>query len=599
MHSPDASPMSDYNAPLADIRFALTRIAGLENVLAFERFEDITPDLVDAVLEEAGKFAGGVLAPLNRIGDTQGAKLENGVVRMPDGFPEAYKAYVDGGWNGPGFDPEFGGQGLPWSVATALNEIWGSANLGFSLGPLLTQGAVELLSEHATPEQKALYLEAMTSGRWTGTMNLTEPQAGSDVGSLRSKAVKEGDHYRISGQKIFISYGDHEMAENIVHLVLARTEGAPDGIKGISLFIVPKFMVNADGSLGQRNDLRPASLEHKLGIHASPTAVMMFGENEGAVGQLIGEECRGIEYMFTMMNNARLGVGMQGLSIAERAYQQAVAFAKDRLQMRDAVNGGRDAVTIIHHPDVRRMLLRMRAQTEAMRALAYIAASGLDRAKYEPDPVVRQREQKRVDLLIPIVKAWSTDAGLEVASTNVQIHGGMGFIEETGAAQHLRDVRISSIYEGTNGIQALDLVGRKLARDGGEAMAALIAEMSAVAAELRPHDDADLAAIAGPLDEGLASLKRTTEWMLATFGNQPGEALAGATSYMRMAGFVVGGWLMAKSALETVGRDDAFASQKRKVARFFAEQLIPEGTAMERPITTGGALVAEMSVDAF
>ncbi|MGY9057744.1 MAG: acyl-CoA dehydrogenase [Alphaproteobacteria bacterium] len=538
--------MSDYNAPLADIRFALTRIAGLENVLAFERFEDITPDLVDAVLEEAGKFAGGVLAPLNRIGDTQGAKLENGVVRMPDGFPEAYKAYVDGGWNGPGFDPEFGGQGLPWSVATALNEIWGSANLGFSLGPLLTQGAVELLSEHATPEQKALYLEAMTSGRWTGTMNLTEPQAGSDVGSLRSKAVKEGDHYRISGQKIFISYGDHEMAENIVHLVLARTEGAPDGIKGISL-------------------------------------------NEGAVGQLIGEECRGIEYMFTMMNNARLGVGMQGLSIAERAYQQAVAFAKDRVQMRDAVNGGRDAVTIIHHPDVRRMLLRMRAQTEAMRALAYIAASGLDRAKYEPDPVVRQREQKRVDLLIPIVKAWSTDAGLEVASTNVQIHGGMGFIEETGAAQHLRDVRISSIYEGTNGIQALDLVGRKLARDAGEA----------VAAELRPHDDADLAAIAGPLDEGLASLKRTTEWMLATFGNQPGEALAGATSYMRMAGFVVGGWLMAKSALETVGRDDAFASQKRKVARFFAEQLIPEGTAMERPITTGGALVAEMSVDAF
>ncbi len=591
--------MSDYAAPLADIRFTLSQIAGLENVLALDGFEDITPDLVDAVLDEAGKFAGGVLAPLSRIGDQQGARLENGVVRMPDGFPEAYKAYVDGGWNGPPFSPEYGGQGLPWLVTTALNEIWGSANLGFSLGPLLTQGAVELLEVHGSPEQKATYLEAMVTGRWTGTMNLTEPQAGSDVGALRTKAVADVGHYRISGQKIYISYGDHEMAENIVHLVLARTEGAPAGIKGISLFIVPKFLVNADGSLGARNDLRAGSLEHKMGIHASPTAVMLYGENEGAVGYLVGEECRGIEYMFTMMNNARLGVGLQGLSVAERAYQQAVAFAKERVQMRDAVNGGRDPVTIIHHPDVRRMLLRMRAQVEAMRCLAYEAAAGLDLAKHLADPEARKLAQRRVDLLIPMVKAWSTDLGQEVASTNVQVHGGMGYIEETGAAQHYRDVRISAIYEGTNGIQAIDLAGRKLGRDGGEAMAALTAEIAATLDALRHHDNADLAALIEPLAEGLASLERCTQWMVAHMGQQPGEALAGATSYLKLAGYVIGGWLMARSALATAGRDDPFAVQKRQVARFFAEQLIPEGVAMERPITTGGALVAAIGADAF
>lgn len=591
--------MSDYNAPLADIRFALSKIAGLDNVLALEGFEDLSSDLIDAVLDEADKFASGVLAPLLRVGDTQGARLENGVVRMPDGFPEAYKAYVDGGWNGPVFDPERGGQGLPWLVGTVLNEIWGSANLGFSLGPLLTQGAVELLDVHGSPEQKDTYLENMITGKWTGTMNLTEPQAGSDVGALRTKAVKEGGHYRISGQKIFISYGDHEMAENIVNLVLARTEGAPDGIKGISLFIVPKYLVNDDGSLGQRNDLRAGSLEHKMGIHASPTAVMLYGENEGAVGYLIGEECRGIEYMFTMMNNARLGVGLQGLSVAERAYQQAVAFAKDRVQMRDSVAGGRDPVTIIHHPDVRRMLLRMRAQVEAMRCLAYTTAGGLDLAKRLPDPAERKLAQRRVDLLIPIMKAWSTDIGLEVASTNVQVHGGMGFIEETGAAQHYRDVRISAIYEGTNGIQAIDLASRKLGRDGGEAMASLAAEIAGTIEELRGHDDADLAAITSSLAEGLAALERCTNWMLEHLGQKPAEALAGATSYLKLAGYVVGGWLMANSALATVGDNSPFASQKRKVARFFAEQLIPEGTAMERPITTGSALVAAMGAEAF
>ncbi|HKK28942.1 MAG TPA: acyl-CoA dehydrogenase [Alphaproteobacteria bacterium] len=591
--------MTDYAPPLADLRFALTHLAGLERVLALPCFEDVTPDLVDAVLDEADKFAQGVLAPLSRIGDQQGARLENGVVRMPDGFPEAYKAYVEGGWNGPPFPPEHGGQGLPWLVATALNEIWGSANLGFSLGPLLTQGAVELLEAHGSAEQKASYLQNMVTGRWSGTMNLTEPQAGSDVGALRTKAVRENGHYRISGQKIYISYGDHEMAENIVHLVLARTEDAPPGIKGISLFIVPKYLVNEDGSPGARNDLRAASLEHKMGIHASPTAVMLYGENEGAVGYLVGEECRGIEYMFTMMNNARLGVGLQGVSVAERAYQQAVAFAKDRVQMRDAVKGGREPVTIIHHPDVRRMLLRMRAQTEAMRALALTAGAGLDLAKHLIDPDQRQAAQRRVDLLIPVVKAWSTDLGVEVASTNVQVHGGMGYIEETGAAQHYRDARIAAIYEGTNGIQAIDLVGRKVGRDGGEAMGALIAEMTATAEELRHYDEPDLIAIVEPLAEGLAALERASRWMVSNMGEKPGEALAGASSYLRMAGYVIGGWLMARGAMATAGRDDAFAVQKRQVARFFAEQLIPEGTAMERPIVSGGALVATMSPEAF
>lgn len=591
--------MSDYAAPLADIRFALNEVAGLQNILGLSQYEDITSDLVDAVLDEADKFAGGVLAPLHKIGDQQGARLENGVVRMPDGFPEAYKAYVDGGWNGPPFDPAYGGQGLPWVVTTALNEIWGSANLGFSLGPLLTQGAVELLSAHASEEQKEKYLEAMITGRWTGTMNLTEPQAGSDVGALRTKAVKNGDHYLISGQKIFISYGDHEMAENIIHLVLARTEGAPEGIKGISLFIVPKILVNDDGSLGHRNDVRPMSLEHKLGIHASPTAVMGYGENEGAVGYLIGEECRGIQYMFTMMNNARLGVGLQGLSVAERAYQQAVTFAKDRVQMRDAVAGSKSSVAIAHHPDVRRMLLRMRAQTEAMRCLAYVAAAGLDVANHHPDPEVKASAQERVDLLIPIVKAWSTDLGNEVASTNVQVHGGMGFIEETGAAQLYRDVRIAAIYEGTNGIQSIDLVARKLGRDSGLAMRGLLAEMQETVTALRALDDPDSQAIAPLLQDGIESLSRVTDWIVGQMAGQPGEVLSGATSYMRLAGYVVGGWLLAHSAAQMGGRDDSFADQKRKIARFFAEQLLPEGTAMERPITCGGSLVAAFEVAAL
>ncbi|MBL8673291.1 MAG: acyl-CoA dehydrogenase, partial [Rhodospirillales bacterium] len=422
-----------YAAPLADIRFSLRELADLPGVAALPGYENATEDMVDAVLEEAGKLSANVLAPLNRVGDKQGAKLENGVVRTPEGFAAAYRQFVDGGWNALPFDPEYGGQGMPWLLATAVQEMWQSANMGFGLVLLLNQGAIDAIHHHGSAEQKAVYLPKMISGEWTGTMNLTEPQAGSDLGQLRSKAVREGGHYRVSGQKIFITYGEHDMAENIVHLVLARTPDAPAGVRGISLFIVPKFLPKADGTPGERNDLRCISLEHKLGIHASPTAVMSFGENGGAVGYLVGEEGRGLSYMFTMMNNARLAVGVQGLSVAERAYQQAVAYARSRVQSKDDTRSDPKSVSIIHHADIRRMLMTMRSQIEAMRALAYHTAAGIDGALRHPDAATRRKAQDRVDLLIPVVKAWSTDLGNEIASLGVQIHGGMGFIEETGA----------------------------------------------------------------------------------------------------------------------------------------------------------------------
>src|SRR5437763_2760630 len=458
--------MSDYLAPLADMRFTLREISGLADVATLPSCEQAAPDLVDQVLDQAAKVAGDVIAPLNAVGDRERSRLENGVVRTPTGFADAYRSYVEGGWNSLPFDPAHGGQGLPQVVSTAVLEIWSSANMSFSLCPLLNIGAVELLQAHGSPEQKRLYLEKMISGEWTGTMNLTEPQAGSDVGALRTRAVKKGDHYEITGQKIFITYGDHDMAANIVHMVLARLPDAPAGTRGISLFLVPKRLVNPDGSLGAHNDLRCVSLEHKLGIHGSPTCVMAYGDRGGAAGYLVGEPNRGIECMFTMMNNARLNVGLQGVAIAERAYQQARDFARQRVQGRPAGVKAEGPLPIIHHPDVRRMLLDMRASTEAARALTYYVAAGIDRARHHPDADERARQQRRVDLLIPVVKAWCTDLGAEVASTGVQVHGGMGYVEETGAAQHLRDARIAPIYEGTNGIQANDLVARKLARDG-------------------------------------------------------------------------------------------------------------------------------------
>jgi len=596
--------VTDYAAPLADMRFALNEIAGIDEIAGLPGCEQATSDVVDAVLEEAGKLAGGVLAPLNRTGDQQRSRLENGVVRTPDGFKEAYAKYVEGGWNALPFPPEHGGQGLPMALSTAVFEMWNSANMGFALCPLLNVGAVEALAAHGTKEQQRLYLPRLISGEWTGTMNLTEPQAGSDVGALRTRAVRDGDHYRITGQKIFITYGEHDMAENIVHLVLARLPDAPPGTRGISLFLVPKFMVNADGTLGPRNDVRCVSLEHKLGIHASPTCVLAYGDNGGAHGFLIGEENRGMECMFTMMNNARLNVGLQGVAIAERAYQQARDFARQRVQGRPVIAKNAGTHPIIEHPDVRRMLLHMRAQTEAMRALAYFTAGAIDRARHHRDAETRVVQQRRVDLLIPVVKAWSTDAGVDVASIGMQVHGGMGFIEETGAAQHLRDARIAPIYEGTNGIQANDLVGRKLLRDKGMAAKELIAEMRALDAPLAAAKGDDVAAIRGALAPGIDALAAASDWMVMHGVTDPPRALAGAVPYLRLAGAVTGGWLMAQGALAAQRHlaerdgDVRFHEAKLVTARFYAEHILATAPTL-MPAVTGGATVMSFDLEQF
>ena len=586
-----------YTAPLADMRFALREVAGLQGITALPGYEHATDDTIDAVLEEAAKLAGNGLAPLNRDGDKVGAKLENGVVRTAPGFAAIYKEFVEGGWNSLPFDPEFGGQGMPWLLAATVQEMWQAANMGFGLVLLLNQGAIDAIHHHGSAGQKSIFLPKMISGEWTGTMNLTEPQAGSDLAQLKSRAVKNGDHYLVSGQKIFITYGEHDMAENIVHLVLARTPDAPAGVRGISLFIVPKFLVGADGKPGKRNDLRCVSLEHKLGIHASPTCVMSFGDDGGAVGYLVGEEGRGLSYMFTMMNNARLSVGIQGLAIAERAYQQAAAFAKQRVQSKDDGSDKPQPVSIIHHADVRRMLMTMRAQIEAMRALGYYTAAGIDGALKHPDRAAAKKIQDRVDLLIPIVKAWFTDLGNEIASTGVQIHGGMGFIEETGAAQHLRDARILPIYEGTNGIQARDLVGRKVAKDGGETMLALVAEMRATAQEMKSAPGDDLAAIRTALEAAASALEDATKWVAQSVKTELVAALAGSVPFLRLAGTALGGWLLARSGLAAQGKlaardgDPAFLEAKVVTARFYAEVILPPALAQLGPLKAAGRTV--------
>jgi alkylation response protein AidB-like acyl-CoA dehydrogenase len=594
-----------YTAPLADMRFALREVAGLAGVAALPGYEHATDDTIDAVLEEASKLAGNGLAPLNREGDKVGARLENGVVRTAPGFAAIYKEFVEGGWNSLPFDPEFGGQGMPWLLATAVQEMWQAANMGFGLVLLLNQGAIDAIHHHGSEEQKATYLPRMISGKWTGTMNLTEPQAGSDLGQLKSRAVKNGDHYLVSGQKIFITYGEHDMAENIVHLVLARTPDAPAGVRGISLFIVPKYLPDAEGKPGKRNDLRCVSLEHKLGIHASPTCVMSFGDDGGAVGYLVGEEGRGLSYMFTMMNNARLSVGIQGLAIAERAYQQAAAFARARVQSKDDGSTAPASVSIVHHADVRRMLMSMRAQIEAMRALGYYTAAGIDGALKQPDKAAGRKIQDRVDLLIPIVKAWFTDLGNEIASTGVQIHGGMGFIEETGAAQHLRDARILPIYEGTNGIQARDLVGRKVAKDGGETMLALVAEMRATAQEMKTAPGDDLEAIRTGLVAAADALEDATQWVAQSVKAELVNALAGSVPFLRLAGTGLGGWLLARSALVAQTRlgqrdgDPTFLEAKLVTARFYAEVILPPALAQLGPLKAAGRTVFVLAEEQF
>ncbi|MEE8272742.1 MAG: acyl-CoA dehydrogenase [Alphaproteobacteria bacterium] len=597
--------MIPYAAPIDDMRFVLNRIVGLDRIAALPGYEDATPDLVDAVLEEAGKLAAGVLAPINAAADRQHSVLENGVVRTPDGFRKAYDQYRDGGWNAVPFDPDYGGQGLPWTVAFAVQEMWQAANMSFGLCPLLNQGAVELLEAHGSAEQKRTYLPKLISGEWTGTMNLTESQAGSDVGAVRTRAVRDGDAYRIAGQKIFITYGEHDLADNIVHLVLARTPDAPPGVKGVSLFVVPKLLPDAAGAPGRRNDLRCVSLERKLGINASPTCVMAFGDNDGAIGHLVGEENRGIEYMFTMMNNARLSVGLQGVAIAERAYQQARDYARTRVQGRALTGGQGGAVSIIHHPDVRRMLLGMKAQIAAARALTYYAAAALDTAKRHPDAAERASAQGVVDVLTPVVKAWCTDLGCEAASTGIQIHGGMGFVEETGAAQHLRDARIAPIYEGTNGIQAADLVFRKVARDGGAAAGAILDDMRALDGRLAAAGGGDIAAIRTRLADGVDALAAATDWVVANATADANAAAAGSAHYLRMFGLVAGGFMMARGALAAqaglrAGDDDAdYCRTRLATARFYAEQYLPQVRGLLHPVTDGHHTVMALSEDQF
>ncbi len=592
-----------YAAPVNEMRFVINEIAELPKIAALPGYEEATPDLIDAILEEAAKFGEGVLAPLNRSGDVTGAKLENGVVRMPEGFTEAYKQFVDGGWNAIWAPEDAGGQGLPLLVATAVSEIWHAANMSFGLCPLLTQSGIELMLTHGTDELRAIYLEKLVSGEWSGTMNLTEPQAGSDLSRLRCEAKPNGDHYLLRGQKIYITYGEHKMSDNIVHMVLARTPDAPPGVKGISLFLVPKFLPNEDGSPGRRNDLRCVSIEHKLGINASPTCVMAYGDDEGAVGWLIGEENRGLEYMFTMMNNARLAVGMEGVGIAERAYQQAAAYAKERIQGRDPSSKTGDAVAIIEHPDVKRMLLAMKSGSEATRALNYMVAAALDTANRHPDETERGKARAFVDLMTPVCKAWSTDTAVEVASIGVQIHGGMGFVEETGAAQHYRDARILPIYEGTNAIQANDLVNRKIAREGGAAVRDFMAGMRASLSKIESTDDADTSALAGALECSIADLEQATDWIVETFAANPEMVAAGAVHYLRLLGITTGAWLLAKSAVKASeagsGLSSDEAAAKRVSARFFCEQYLPRTAALTATLKSGGGTIADVPSSLF
>jgi alkylation response protein AidB-like acyl-CoA dehydrogenase len=558
-------------------RFVLTHVVKLDELAATDRFAAASPDVVDAVLEGAGEFAAGEWAPLNRVGDTVGATWTADGVKMPDAYPQAYRDYVDGGWGTIGVPEAWGGQGLPFAVQTAVIETLGTANMGFALCPILTTGAIEALVHHGSPEQQALYLPRLATGEWTGTMNLTEPQAGSDVGALRATATPLGDgRWSIKGTKIFISFGDHDLAPNIVHLVLARTPDGPAGTRGISLFLVPKFRLDADGQPGEPNDVRAVSIEHKMGLHASPTCVLSFGDNDDCVGELIGAEHAGMRAMFTMMNNARLNVGLQGVQVAEAATQNAVAYALQRVQSARAGAASRDSVRIVEHPDVRRMLLRMKAQTQAARALVYYAAGQVDRAGMS-DPAAKNR----LELVTPLAKAHATDIGNEVASLNIQVHGGMGFIEETGAAQFFRDARITPIYEGTNGIQAADLVGRKLGLDGGMAFGSLIADMRGEA------EHPELVALIDTADQVAARLA----------GEGHDDKLAASYPFLTMLSVAVCGWLLERGA--RAAGDDAFGQMKRTAARFYLDQIVPEALGLRAAATATADVLYALPADAF
>ncbi|ANB73521.1 acyl-CoA dehydrogenase [Paraburkholderia phytofirmans OLGA172] len=594
-----------YTAPIKDMLFVMKELAALEDIATLPGFEDANLDTAQAVLEESAKLCGEVLAPLNVEGDRNPSSWKDGVVTATPGFKEAFRQFVEGGWQGVQHPLDYDGQGLPKLIATPCIEMLNASNLSFALCPLLTDGAIEALLTAGTEAQKQTYVPRLISGEWTGTMNLTEPQAGSDLALVRTRAEPQGDgSFKLFGTKIFITWGEHDMAQNIAHLVLARTPNAPEGVKGISLFIVPKFLVNEDGSLGERNDVHCVSIEHKLGIKASPTAVLQFGDHGGAIGHLIGEENRGLEYMFIMMNAARFAVGMQGVGVSDRAYQKAVAYAKDRVQSRPVDGSAKQSVAIIQHPDVRRMLATMRGLTEASRALAYVAAAHCDIAHRHPDEAKRAGHQAIYEYLVPIVKGWSTELSIDVTSLGVQVHGGMGFIEETGAAQYYRDARILPIYEGTTAIQANDLIGRKTVRDGGKVAKSLLAGVAETIEALGTQQGAAFESMKKYLAQGHRSLTAAVDFVVANTKDDPNAVFAGSVPYLKLAGIVLGGWQMARALLvaaEKRAEDPSFYGAKIATAQFYAEHVLPQASALEASIVTAksGESVLALSEDQF
>jgi len=589
--------MQEYRAPLSDMRFVLRELADRDLLAQLPGYGHATLDVMEAVLEEAGKFAAGVLSPLNRRGDLQGARWHEGRVATAGGWKQAYEQFIAAGWNGLSCPEELGGQNLPRAVSALVEEMWNGANMAFALCPMLTRGAIDAIEVCGSADQIRTYLPKMVAGQWSGTMNLTEPQAGSDLAAVRTRAVPTGDgRYRLEGQKIFITYGEHDLTENIVHPVLARIAGAPEGVKGISLLLVPKFLVNADGSAGARNDVHCVSIEHKLGIRASPTCVLAFGQNGGAVGELVGEGNRGLEYMFIMMNAARYSVGVEGVGLAERAYQAALAYAQGRIQGTEAGVRGGARVPIVRHPDVRRMLLLMKSQVEAMRALACVVAVSLDAARLHPDEQERRRHQSFVDLMIPVVKGWCTENAVDICSLGIQVHGGVGFIEEAGAAQYLRDARITPIYEGTTGIQANDLIGRKLARDGGRAAQTVIAQMRTLVRDL---DGAPgLRSLAEALSAAVDALERSIRHVVENYGQDVRSVSVGAVPLLKLFGIVAGGWQLMRSALISSGRlesggadgpDSGFHRAKIATARFYGDHVLPQTSGLAQCVIHGSA----------
>jgi len=594
-----------YQAPVKDMLFDIEHLANIEEIASIPGFEDAGLETAQAVLEECARFNEGVVAPLNHEADKAPSSLAGNQVTTSKGFKEAFKQYAEGGWQGLQHPADFGGQGLPKTIGAACGEILNAANLSFALCPLLTDGAIEALLTAGSDELKATYLEKLVSGEWTGTMNLTEPQAGSDLALVRTRAEPQPDGtYRVFGTKIFITYGEHDMADNIVHLVLARVQGAPEGVKGISLFVVPKFMVGKDGALGDRNDVYCVSIEHKMGIKASPTAVLQFGDHGGAVGYLVGEENRGLEYMFIMMNAARYAVGVQGIAVSDRAYQKAVAYAKERVQSRPVDGSVKGSATIIHHPDVRRMLMTMRALTEGCRAMATTAAAAYDAAHHHPDPAVREQNQAFYEFMVPLVKGYSTESSLEVTNLGVQVHGGMGFIEETGAAQYYRDAKILTIYEGTTAIQANDLVGRKTTRDGGQAAKAIAAQVEKTEQALAASGSADAKAVAGHLAEARQAFLDVVGFMVENGKADPNAAYAGSVPYLMLTGNLVAGWQLGRSLLAAeqalkAGQDQAFMQAKIATARFYAEHILTRARATRDAIVGGAQSVMALPMDAF